>query len=150
MPCCAVLPRVKGKTSDVSGFTKEQPLKGISADRTHFLKFYMGPGDKVIIEDVQNNTASFVADAIDVGNVTIYGIDKVLLSGEVLADRAHDSVWAGRLQWQCSASGVMTLSSCRLCSCMRSGVSVLVMRARCGSAGRCSTGFITDGTNAAT
>jgi uncharacterized surface protein with fasciclin (FAS1) repeats len=77
-----VLPRVKGQTSAVKGFTKAAPLEAITADDVHFLRFFMGPDNKVIVEDVQNNTANFVSSGVAVGNSIIYGVDKVLLSGK--------------------------------------------------------------------
>lgn len=85
-PCCAVfppavLPRVKGRASDVKGATKDQPVVAITADDTHFLKFHM-EGDKVKLEDVQNNTANLLTQGTEVGNTIFYGIDRVLLSGE--------------------------------------------------------------------
>lgn len=80
--CAAVLPRVKGQTSAVKGFTRAAPLEAITADDVHFLRFFMGPNDKVIVEDVQNNTANFVGTGVEVGNSIIYGIDKVMLSGK--------------------------------------------------------------------
>lgn len=53
----------------------------ITADDTHFLKFHM-EGDKVKLEDVQNNTANLLTQGTEVGNTIFYGIDRVLLSGE--------------------------------------------------------------------
>jgi len=66
----------------VKGMTQAQPLEAITADGNHFLKFFMNPDGKVVIQDVQNNTASVVGPGVEVGNVMLYGIDKVLLSGE--------------------------------------------------------------------
>lgn len=77
-----MLPRVKGRKADVKGSTRAAPLAAITADDVHFLRFYMGPDDKqVVVEDVQNNTASIVSGPQEVGNVVIYGVDRVLLSG---------------------------------------------------------------------
>lgn len=86
LSCPAVLPRIKGRIADVKGTTKSEPLEAITADGDHFLKFYMGPRDKeVIVEDVQNNTASILAAGTEVGNVIIYPIDRVMLSGACVA-----------------------------------------------------------------
>jgi len=78
-----VLPRVKGRVSDVKDATPAKPLEAVTADNYHFLKFFMGPKDAVVIQDVQNNTAQITGRGVEVGNVMIYGIDKVLLSGDV-------------------------------------------------------------------
>lgn len=82
VPCSAVLPRVKGRAADVKPHTKAAPLEAITADDVHYLRFYMGPNDKVVVEDVQNNTANILGSGQEVGNVIIYGVDKVLLSGK--------------------------------------------------------------------
>lgn len=83
MLCCtAVIPRVKGQTSDVQGYTKAAPLEAVTADDVHFLRFFMGPDNKVVVQDVQNNTAKIVSKGVDVGNTIIYGLDKVMLSGK--------------------------------------------------------------------
>jgi uncharacterized surface protein with fasciclin (FAS1) repeats len=77
-----VLPRIKGRIADVKGASKAAPLEAITADGDHFLRFYMAPGDKVVVQDVQNNTATVTAAGTEVGNVIIYPLDKVMLSGE--------------------------------------------------------------------
>lgn len=66
----------------MKGMTQDKPLEAITADGNHFLKFFMSPEDKVVIQDVQNNTANVVGPGVEIGNVMLYGIDKVLLSGE--------------------------------------------------------------------
>lgn len=80
-----MLPRIKGKPSDVQGATRKQPLVALSADNTHVLRFWMEPGSKVMMEDMQGNTAMLLTKGVDVGaNIVIYGVDRVLMSGRWL------------------------------------------------------------------
>lgn len=79
--CCAVLPRIKGRASYVQGASRQQPLAALTADGAYFLNFFKGPDNKILVQDVQNNTAQVLGKGTEVGNVIFYGVDKVLLSG---------------------------------------------------------------------
>jgi hypothetical protein len=57
------------------------PILGLTADGLYHLRFYLENG-KVVIKDVQGNTARVVKPDIDAGYSVIHGIDKVMLSGE--------------------------------------------------------------------
>jgi uncharacterized surface protein with fasciclin (FAS1) repeats len=91
--CCAVLPRIKGQASDVKGYSRSKPLEAITADGSHYLQFFMAPGGQVVLQDVQNNTATVLGKGREVGNTMLYSIDRVLLSGKGLEHTAA----AGRL-----------------------------------------------------
>lgn len=83
-----MLPRIKGTTSLVTSAkpppTKANPLIGITADNIHALKFYLANNSRIVVEDLQGNTAGVVPGKanINVGSSVIHGIDKVMLSGE--------------------------------------------------------------------
>jgi uncharacterized surface protein with fasciclin (FAS1) repeats len=66
----------------VKGFNRSQPLEAITADGTHYMQFYIAPGNAVVLQDVQNNTANVLGNGTEVGNTMLYSIDKVLLSGK--------------------------------------------------------------------
>lgn len=88
-----MLPRVKGKAADVQGATEAKPLEAITADGQHFLNFFMNPKepDRVLVKDVQGNTGKVLKDSgSEVGNVAIYGIDTVMLSGK--EEAGHSAV----------------------------------------------------------
>jgi hypothetical protein len=59
------------------------PILGLTADGLFHLRFYLENG-RVVIKDVQGNTARIVKPDIDAGYSVIHGIDKVMLSGECM------------------------------------------------------------------
>jgi hypothetical protein len=81
----AVIPRVKANKSSLTSLKplpdNANPVLGLTADGVYHLRFYLENG-KVVIKDVQGNTARVVKGDIDAGYSIIHSIDKVMLSGE--------------------------------------------------------------------
>jgi hypothetical protein len=81
----AVIPRVKANKTTLTTLKPlpdaANPVLGLTADGVYHLKFYLENG-RVVIKDVQGNTARVVKPDLDAGYSVIHGIDKVMLSGE--------------------------------------------------------------------
>lgn len=80
-----VLPRVRGRASDVRNHTKAAPLEARTADGAYSLRFYWDARDnQVVVQDVHGGTAEVIKQAIDAGPlVIIHGLDAVLRNGDV-------------------------------------------------------------------
>jgi hypothetical protein len=88
-----VVPRIKGKTSDVAGATRAAPLFAASADGAHHLRLFMGANGSVVLEDTQGNTVPLVTAGTDAGdNIVVYGVNRVLMGGALVRCAACHAV----------------------------------------------------------
>jgi hypothetical protein len=58
------------------------PRKAATGDDNFIVTLIKGTGGKLAVKDVQGNVAGVVSGPVKVGKVSVYVIDKVLMSGE--------------------------------------------------------------------
>jgi hypothetical protein len=58
------------------------PKKAATGDENFIVTLTKGAGGKMAVRDVQGNVAGVVSGPVKVGKLSVYVIDKVLMSGE--------------------------------------------------------------------
>jgi hypothetical protein len=65
------------------------PKKAATGDENFIVSLTKGAGGKMAVRDVQGNVAGVVSGPTKVGKLSVYVIDKVLMSGECAGQFTH-------------------------------------------------------------